>query len=69
MKQEDHGIDKTGQLYLTFPWFRIHHTQQFYIIDEVSMISDVKDPSAVQAVFGREITLDLLEYNVNAKFI
>ena len=25
VKQEDqYGIDKTGQLYLTFPWFRPH---------------------------------------------
>ena len=45
-------------------------TQQFYIIDEASMISDVKDPSAVQAVFGSgKLLSDLLEYNVNAKFI
>ena len=34
------------------------------------MISDVKDPSAVQAVFGSgKLLSDLLEYNVNAKFI
>lgn len=72
VKQEDqYGIDKTGQLYLTFSMVpNTSSTQQFYIIDEASMISDVKDPSAVQAVFGSgKLLSDLLEYNVNAKFI
>lgn len=73
VRQEDqYGVDKTGQLYLTFSMVPVNITkdQHFYIIDEASMISDVKDPSAVQAIFGSgRLLADLLKYDANGKFI
>ena len=73
VRQEDqYGVDKTGQLYLTFSMVPVNITkdQHFYIIDEACMISDVKDPSAVQAIFGSgRLLTDLLKYDANGKFI
>ena len=43
VNQEDqYGVDKTGQLYLTFAMIpvKISEKQHFYIVDEASMVSD-----------------------------
>lgn len=72
VRQEDEvGIDKTGQLFLTFELVPIKNaSQQVYIVDEASMISDVKDETASQALFGSgRLLTDLLKYDPNGKFI
>ena len=73
VNQEDqYGVDKTGQLYLTFAMIpvKISEKQHFYIVDEASMVSDVKDPSANQALFGSgRLLADLLAYDPGGKFI
>lgn len=72
VRQEDEtGVDKTGQLFLTFELVPIkNQTQQIYIVDEASMISDVKDENANQALFGSgKLLSDLLAYDPNGKFV
>ena len=73
VNQEDqYGVDKTGQLYLTFAMVPVNnsHKQHFYLVDEASMVSDVKDPSANQALFGSgRLLADLLAYDPRGKFI
>ena len=68
-------IDKTGQIlinfeltapYKEFDGDKIH----YYIIDEASMISDIEDKNATQALFGSgKLLTDLMNYDKNGKFI
>lgn len=70
--EETTGVDKTGQLYLTFELVTLNDSkkQRFYIVDEASMISDVKDETARQALFGSgKLLTDLLTFDKNGKFI
>lgn len=72
VKQEkETGIDKTGQLYLTFELSPVvNSNQKVYIIDESSMISDAIDPEATQALFGSgKLLTDLMTYDPNGKFV
>lgn len=72
-KEDETGVDKTGQLFLTYlltPVKEKMDKQRFYIVDEASMISDTIDDNAVQAQFGSGRTLsDLLKYDPDGKFI
>ncbi|MBP7368674.1 MAG: AAA family ATPase [Paludibacteraceae bacterium] len=71
--EDEVGVDKTGQLFLTYkltPIKEKNDKQIYYIVDEASMISDTVEDNAVQAQFGSGRTLsDLLEYDHNGKFI
>ncbi len=71
--EDEVGVDKTGQLFLTFQLTRVPEKkgiQRYYIVDEASMISDVPDENANQARFGSGRTLsDLLNYDPNGKFV
>ncbi len=74
IKTEDEvGVDKTGQLFLTYiltPIKEKKDKQIYYIVDEASMISDTVEENPVQAQFGSGRTLsDLLEYDRGGKFI
>lgn len=73
-KQENEtGVDKTGQLFLSFvliPYKDEGSDQRVYIVDEASMISDMKDLNANQAMFGSgKLLTDLMSYDKNAKFV
>ncbi len=74
-KQQEHTIaDESGQLYLNFELMpcddKREGIEHIYIIDEASMVSDVKDRNATQATFGSGRLLhDLLEYDKQGKFI
>lgn len=73
-KQENAtGMDKTGQLFLAFelvPYKDEGGDQRVYIVDEASMISDVKDLNANQAMFGSgKLLTDLMQYDKNAKYV
>lgn len=65
------GIDKTGQLYLTFGFEPIEHVNRVvYIIDEASMISDTETKNPTQAIFGSgKLLEDLLHYDPIGKFV
>jgi ATP-dependent exoDNAse (exonuclease V) alpha subunit len=72
VRQEDEtGVDKTGQLFLTFELVPlVKDGSRVYIVDEASMISDVKDETATQALFGSgKLLTDLLNYDPNGKFV
>ncbi|HQB20435.1 MAG TPA: AAA family ATPase [Bacteroidales bacterium] len=73
VKQEDEtGVDKTGQLFLTFELIPMieDEKQRIYVIDEASMISDVKDETANQALFGSgKLLTDLMSYDKYGKFV
>lgn len=73
VKQEEAtGVDKTGQLFLQFELVSITDSTEewFYIVDESSMIPDIKDRTANQALFGSgELLTDLLTFDQNGKFI
>ena len=53
-RREQEGVDKSGQLLLTFSLTPVNYQEgsRYYIIDESSMISDVIDKNATQANFG-----------------
>lgn len=71
-QSETSGVDKSGQLYLTFELTTVEDTegQQFYIIDEASMVSDVAEKNITQASFGSgQLLTDLMNYDVKGKFI
>lgn len=72
-KEDEIGIDKTGQLFLTYlltPVKEKNGKHRYYIVDEASMISDTIDENAVQAQFGSGRTLsDLLKYDPDGKFV
>jgi ATP-dependent exoDNAse (exonuclease V) alpha subunit len=66
------GIEPSGQLYLIFECEQVEpdHEQCFYFVDEASMVSDVKDPNATQAVFGSgKLLTDLFYFDPKGKFI
>lgn len=65
------GIDKTGQLYLTFGFEPIEHVSSvIYIVDEASMISDTATKNPIQALFGSgKLLEDLLHYDPIGKFV
>lgn len=67
-------VDDTGQLFLCFELSSADYEdgkgQNFYIVDEASMISDEKDRNPTQAMFGTGRLLnDLLQYDKTGKFI
>lgn len=72
--EDKYGKDKHGQLLLQFVMTPLDmndtYSQNVYIIDEASMISDVKDLNANQAEFGSgRLLKDLFDYDANGKFI
>ena len=74
MKQEQVIADETGQLYLNFELAPRDAAkipiECYYIVDEASMISDAKDHTATQAIFGSgKLLHDLLTYDEKGKFI
>lgn len=71
-RREQEGVDKSGQLLLTFSLTPVNYQEgsRYYIIDESSMISDVIDKHATQANFGSgKLLADLLEFDRKGKFI
>ncbi len=73
VRQEDTmGVEKSGQLYLTFELLSVTHDydQVVYIVDEASMISDIKDKNVNQAIFGSgKLLSDLMNYDKKGKFV
>lgn len=66
------GVDSTGQLVLLFDLIPVESDgkQQYYFVDEASMVSDVKDHCSYQAMFGSgRLLTDLLTYDPNGKFV
>ena len=65
------GIDKTGQLFLTFGFEPVDQlSRTVYIIDEASMISDTATRTPTQALFGTgKLLEDLLHYDPKGKFV
>lgn len=66
------GVDSSGQLFLNFDLVpkASNSPECIYLIDEASMISDVKDKNPTQAQFGSGCLLhDLLDYDANGKFV
>ncbi|MCQ2258597.1 MAG: DEAD/DEAH box helicase [Bacteroidaceae bacterium] len=66
------GVDSSGQLFLNFDLVpkASNSPECIYLIDEASMISDVKDKNPTQAQFGSGCLLrDLLAYDTNGKFV
>lgn len=71
-QEEATGIESSGQLLLQFELSPAPQTLYpiFYIVDEASMISDIKDPEARQAEFGSgRLLTDLMKYDRKGKFI
>ena len=72
-QREETGVDKSGQLYLTFGLASLDNEAEdkcIYIIDEASMISDTADKNITQAFFGSgRLLYDLLHFDSNGKFI
>ena len=67
-------VDASGQLYLNFDLVPRDLDENpgvhYYIVDEASMVSDVKDNNATQAQFGSgKLLNDLLQYDTLGKFI
>lgn len=73
--RETNEVDATGQLFLNFeltPKFSSDEDTEnyYYIVDEASMISDVEDKNATQAMFGSgRLLFDLINYDKLGKFI
>lgn len=69
--REQSEVDETGQLYLNFELHVVEaETETIYIIDEASMISDVEDKTATQAIFGSgKLLTDLLRHDPKGKYI
>lgn len=67
------GVDKSGQLLLNFDLVTVNpedSNNNFYIIDEASMVSDKTEVDAAQAIFGSgKLLTDLLSYDKKGKFI
>lgn len=62
--------EKDGQLLLKFVCSQSLNRPALYIIDEASMVGDVKDPHPSQAVFGTgKLLTDLLNYDKCGKFV
>ena len=64
-------MDAKGQFLLVFePQTYLGKQQMLYIADEASMVSDKKNPSTSNAVFGKgDLLGDLFKYDKNGKFI
>ena len=73
--RETHEVDSTGQLFLNFELSPKEYWDEdtknyYYIVDEASMISDIEDKTATQAMFGSgRLLLDLINYDKLGKFI
>lgn len=63
--------DATGQLFLNFELCSVNDDlKRIYLVDEASMISDIKDPKDIQANYGSgRLLTDLLAYDPNGKFV
>ena len=69
-------VDATGQLFLNFELTPKRYLsneknikKHYYIVDEASMISDVEDKTATQAMFGSgRLLKDLINYDTYGKF-
>lgn len=72
-KREQTGVDSTGQILIKFGLEQITRKDTdvwYYIVDESSMVSDVEDKLATQALFGNgRLLYDLLHYDIVGKFI
>jgi ATP-dependent exoDNAse (exonuclease V) alpha subunit len=70
-KKSEMRHDQYGQLLLVFePQIFKGKTQMHYIVDEASMVSDKKNPSTSNAVFGEgDLLGDLFKYDSKGKFI
>jgi len=71
MEEEAKGKDQYGQLLLVFKAQQYEGGEKIlYIVDEASMVSDRKNPSTSNAVFGEgDLLGDLFNYDRNGKFI
>lgn len=72
--EEKFGKSKDGQLLLQFVMTPVNGNEStsssIYIIDESSMISDIKDINSNQAVFGSgRLLQDLFDYDKHGKFV
>lgn len=67
------GVDTTGQLLLQFETLKADnedYKQRIYIVDEASMVPDVRDKNPTQAIFGTgKVLTDLLNYDAKGRFI
>ena len=73
-KRESTSVDSTGQLFLNFELTPIDRSDEspimHYIIDEASMVSDIAEKNAAQAIFGSgKLLTDLFKYDPTGKFI
>jgi ATP-dependent exoDNAse (exonuclease V) alpha subunit len=70
-KQPENRIEQYGQLCLVFePQTQMSVRNVHYIIDESSMVSDKKNPSTSNAIFGEgDLLGDLFKFDPNGKFI
>jgi ATP-dependent exoDNAse (exonuclease V) alpha subunit len=70
-KKPEERHDQYGQLLLIFePQIFKGKTQMHYIVDEASMVSNKKNPSTSNAVFGEgDLLGDLFKYDSKGKFI
>ena len=71
--EAEKGADSTGQLLLQFAALKVvnvDNCQKVYIVDEASMVSDVRDKNPTQAIFGTgKVLTDLLNYDAKGRFI
>ena len=66
------NVDNTGQLLLQFgkQEAKTEEPSMLYIVDEASMVSDLKEPNPRQAIFGSgRLLKDLIDINPQGKFI
>jgi ATP-dependent exoDNAse (exonuclease V) alpha subunit len=70
-KSPENRVEQDGQLRLVFePQIQQSYYNIHYIVDESSMISDKKNPSTSNAVFGEgDLLGDLFKFNPNGQFI
>lgn len=75
-ERETHEIDKTGQLLLNFGLVKKQYLpdeeeiENYYIVDEASMLSDMEEKSPTQAVFGSgKVLTDLLTHDAKGRYI
>ena len=76
-EREIHEVDSTGQLFLNFDLTPKEYFMNddsikefYYIVDESSMLSDIEDKSATQAMFGSgRLLKDLISYDKFGKFV
>jgi ATP-dependent exoDNAse (exonuclease V) alpha subunit len=70
-KKPENRVEQFGQFRLVFePQKLSFEKQTHYIIDEASMVSDKKNPSTSNAVFGEgDLLGDLFQFDIKGKFI